>query len=76
MFIVTCCSPVDEEWEDRDLIIIKAASRKSDYNAAGFEKGFGSERVHGWYVTTIGEARQLARELNKIEGVTAEWRER
>lgn len=76
MFIVCCTSPLDDLWEERDVIIHKTAGRKSCTSAAGYN-GENKERVreHKWLVDNFKEAIKLKDKLNRIDQVTATFRE-
>lgn len=70
MFEVICFSPLDEVWEERDEMIVKAAGRSSDFSGAGC-----GQRDHGWVVSTFERAQELKKALDSIPAVHAIIRE-
>ncbi len=71
-FEVRSFSPVDENWEERDEIIYKAAGRKSDTSGSGCPHGQEiGERDHLWKVKEWKDAQDLLQRLKLVEGVRA-----
>ena len=70
MFEVLCISPLDEEWESRDELIIASAGRKGDFSSAGL-----GERHHIWLVAVFSQAEEMKSRLNSIPKVKAYIRE-
>ena len=76
MFHVCTSSPLDENWEERDVTLLKTAHRRSDYAAASAKQGTEySQRYHGWRVTDFQEAQELKQLLETIDKVLVSVRE-
>ena len=71
MFLVTAEYDLPAEWEEMDSQITIAAGRKGDSSSA-------TVRVREiiWYVSTMGEAKRIKREVAKVNGVTVRLREK
>jgi hypothetical protein len=70
MFRVECTSPLDGDWHERDLELLTAAGRPSEFHGAGIQHG-SNRRLHVWTVTTAEEAFELREQLQEVEGADA-----
>lgn len=71
MFQVLCVSPIDDKWEERDIVIYQTAGRKSD--EAGADKDI---REHSWNFKELKDAVKIKNKLNELDDVFASVRER
>ncbi len=70
MFLVRCVSPLDDKWEERDVLIKKAAGAQPDFS--GTEK---KDREHGWNIKDFERAVAMKNRLNRVDQVKATVRE-
>lgn len=75
MFQVQTSSPLDDEWEDRDRVLIDTAGRPSDYAGAGQESGKAGFREHVWFVREFDDAQEMKKQLERIPLVKITVRE-
>jgi hypothetical protein len=76
-FVVTCVSPLDDEWETRDEEILRLAGRHSNASSADASSKDGrGKREHKFLCTNFREAQSLKRRLESIPFVIATIRER
>lgn len=75
MFVVTSTSPLDESWEERDMLIRSKVGKKSTSSGASSTAGRGV-RNHFWEVATFDEAMTIREVLDSIPDVTATIREK
>jgi hypothetical protein len=76
MFIVQVISPLDDQWEERDVVLAGMAKRKHDTSETSFSRDGASIRITRWYVHELSEAKKLMRKLGSVEGVHATFREK
>ena len=67
MFLVTCVSPLDEVWEERDELMRRSVGRKSDVSgASGGDGDTEPFRDHVWYAPVFSEALQIKKCLDLV----------
>jgi len=71
VFRVQAISPLDTQWEDRDIEMLKAAGRLSDFHGAGVCPRGKGKRIHEWTVGTQENAEALRVKLSTIPDVEA-----
>ena len=76
MFIVHSTSPIDGEWEQRDIEIIEAAGVSPNYSSTDSGTGKKALREHGWITSTFEEAIKMRKRLESVPFVLAFIREK
>ncbi len=74
MFSVVSGSPLDDEWEERDRLIMFTIGRPAYYSGATCYEGL-RQRDHEWHVDSLEEAQRVKTALESILKVTAFIRE-
>ena len=77
MFEVKLSYLIEDEWEEKDLLIYNMAGCHSDYSGAGcFGHGKPSVREHGWFTKTFEDAQKLKQQLSTLDKVTVSLKEK
>lgn len=70
MFDIRCISPLDDDWENRDVLIQKAAGKKPHKAGAGKTSAMKiGERDSLWLVPNFDQALELKKRLEQVPGV-------
>jgi hypothetical protein len=72
VFLVITTSPLDEQWEERDRLMMQV--KPAYYSGCTCYEGL-RQRDHEWKVDTLESAQELKRKLESISSVQAFIRE-
>lgn len=69
MFEIHCVSPLDNDWERREKLILAIICRQPDHSEAGARRGEEGRQSLMWLIDDFCEAVRLRRKLANVRGV-------